>query len=409
MPDVGADGFRRSPFVPGNLAGDYGFRFFHGRGASTVGHIPPKGKRGSSIGLGDPINHRGDARAFCRFSPILPPCAVRCQGFVSITANPVNCKLYFMSRIIFPNKFSEQVDLLDNVAQKNTVAGKDSILAPYLKKEEFDLTADQAAAKTATDHNAKADSLKGLSEKSTLDRDDLMATVTTKLKETGQFLKKFHRKNIKEMEAYGFVVTESGKVDFPTDFSEVLLLGKNVLSKHAELLKGTTGSPLTQFFTDNKIVPTELSASMDSAKLSEDNREKYYNQSVAENALRDNVWKDPLNHLRNIANFLKGYYPNNAEAIRDWGFKVVDTPAKTKARNGKIKPETERTVKGIKLPSILKNTGKADLVFYKGTKKDGEGTTLKPGETAGLNAGASTITIVNTSTTEYLLFTIIPN
>src|ERR1044072_7278103 len=117
-----------------------------------------------------------------------------------------------MSRLIIPQDFTSQLTLLSNINQQNTNLGTGSPLTAFLTNQNIVLADDVTAGNTSLTHETNRELLSRQSENFRQLRDNLFERPWQHVTGSAQFLKSFYKGNTKQLGAWGFTITDSGKI-----------------------------------------------------------------------------------------------------------------------------------------------------------------------------------------------------
>ena len=310
-----------------------------------------------------------------------------------------------MSRINEPVSFKEKIAEQTACYKKHQDDGTASVLIPFLTENNINFATDVADGAAAVVLDNNANTLIGLSEKATQDRDISYNPVWKETIAGVQFLKKLYKNNTKQLTAWGVPIDVNGNIDYPTPFADRVDISKAVIAKHNSYISPAI-SPLLLFVTTNNVDITNMSASIVSALASDIIREERKADSVKATQDRDIKFAIPYQNLRSIGGFLMVLYPNNPKDVALWGFDEVDTVALETLRTVTLLPLKKKKISGIILGTVLSNIGKKDLSFTKGKKGLGPVTLVPAGTDVGMNKGCSNIIVTNPATIGTATFSI---
>lgn len=309
-----------------------------------------------------------------------------------------------MAQINIPTDFELQRALLANIITKNTDPDAGSLIAAFLEENQIDLDADQKAGIRASAQEKLRTQQEVISQTALKSRDNNFTAVFNLIRPAAQVLKKFYSSNTATLKDWGIPIADGERITYPSSFEDRNTMATNFFTKLASLDAGK--NPLAAYIKTNGV---------DVASLTKKNTEAATNNitakaaaKTAENAtqVRDLLWKNPLSDIRSIGKYLKSIYASNPRALGDWGFVVDESDNKPVLRKSKLQLGETKTFLGIKVGSVLTNTGDVNIVLYKGNAITTEGSNIKPGDKMGMMKGFSIITVTNTSTLEVAEFTV---
>jgi len=297
-----------------------------------------------------------------------------------------------MARIIYPVTPEARVELGKNIRDKHLADGATSVLSPFFIEQGIDVNAHTQATLDSIAFYQEGTRLGDASTDMTQDRNNLFDPVFANYLLGAQFLKKHYKGNVRELVKWRIPVDNNGQINYPSDFVQRTDLVLKLYAYHASL---GAGSPLTLFLTNNNIVPSAETANTASAQakntlMLKTKKDAEKNMEKAR-VLFDPVWRDILK----TGGYLKSVFPKTPKRLGDWGFVVDDSPRPPRERSIAILANTTKTISGIKLGSILTNTGAVELHIYKGKGIKGETIKLAPEDTFTILRGWGTTTVQN--------------
>ncbi len=310
-----------------------------------------------------------------------------------------------MSHNKFPNSFKGQQILLNAINKKNTNDADKSVIKAYMLTKGIVLATDISNGELAADHEIKRIMYEGKSEQATITRNTTFKPVWVQTLLWIQFLKVNLGGNVKLLTDWGVTIDVNGHITFPTDFPSRAIISGKIIVKHGAYTVGT--SPLQPFITANGDDMEALGAANTSAIASNDLSVQMGIKSSIETAARKKLWATPKKDLRLIGDFLMKLFATDTSVVGEWGYHIVSLVSVSKTRKSMLKPTLTRTLSGIVLGTKLINIGTTDLVYHTGKKAVGTPNIVKGGEEVGLNKGCSSITVMNPSLTEKVLFTVV--
>ncbi len=303
-----------------------------------------------------------------------------------------------MSRLIIPDDFPGQLSLLANIVAENNSLAADNPLTAFLTQHNIVLDDDVIAANAAQTHETNRTSLSRQSENFCQLRNNGFKQSWSHLTGSVQFLKSFYKDNTKELGNWGITVTDGGRIDYPANFADKVVIFNEFVEKNNSFAPGT--SLLQPFLTQHNIDLETDAAEVKQAVQNDASFTAAAQQSENETELRNKIWAPVLAHIRDIGNFLMKLYANNPKALSAWGFQVDHSPQQPHLRTSKIKPGETVSISGLVIGGTLTNTGSIEIHLFRGRTAMGDFTVLKPAEQYGILKGYSIITIANPSTVD---------
>ncbi len=298
-----------------------------------------------------------------------------------------------MARVNYPEEFLRQVKLFKVMKAKHDADLPDSVLVPFLNRNNIDLNADATATANALTKDLLFDKKDRDAEKFTKRRDKLFNPVLSWMKKELQFLKRFYAGDSKELGDWGATVDEN-RIVYPPEFEELVQLFKDIKTQHESYGPGDP-SPLGPFLTKHGI---DLVAQLSDVEDAEDiNDQRNQTQKDAEDARedRDNLFDPVMDRVRLIAQYLKTLNVDNPRELGEWGYVIDDSPRDPKFRTGTVNAASTRTLLGVKLNSQVENTGEVPLLLHKGKEIGPEPFTLHPEMRFTIKRGFGTLTVEN--------------
>ncbi len=311
-----------------------------------------------------------------------------------------------MARLTLPTDFFAQQQLLATVKAKHDADGASSPLTAYLALHGIDLAADTTAGNQAADFETTRQKRGRESEDFTEKRNNKFNPVMAHLRGCFGFLKSFYARNVSEAGLWGAPITTTGKISYPPKFLVRAEIFKALKAKYDSILPPTP-NPLQAYLTQNEISLTDDEAALQDALAH--NTASSAAAREAEDALekRDNLWKPVMLHIRGIGGLLMKLYNTNPKMLGEYGFRVVESIRPNRLRRSTVPLGGKRTSSGIIIGGNFTNTGTADLLLYKGATTTGNAITVTPGEIIKVTKGYYLITVVNTSSLEKGIFSVI--
>lgn len=310
-----------------------------------------------------------------------------------------------MARLIFPEAFEQQRELLKTVRAKHTADAGASVLIPYLTEKGINLDADfNNSADAETHHNLSKKHSRD-AENHVQQRELKFNPVFSHTRSEVQFLKTFYKPNVQVLGDWGIPVDNNKRINYPPDFESRVLIVRAIKTKHDSYAGAT--SPLTPFLSQQGI---NLNTDADATTLAEQKQALQIQErkdQEDETQQRDLIFNPIVDHLQGIGDFLMKLFVGKEKRLGDWGLVVDDSPLRPRLRKVKIKPTEQKTVKGIIIGGTLTNIGTVAIEVYKGLKAAGEKITVSANDKLGMIKGFSSITVVNPGTLETAVFTVL--
>ena len=300
-----------------------------------------------------------------------------------------------MSRIIYSHNFSEQSDNFSVLYAKHKLDGDKSILIDFLIANEIDIEEDLNLQNSALLHEENRQEILKIQGGLRNKLENHIDMSWKYMLDGVQYLKKFYQKNVRELRVWSIKITANGKITYPQDEGEMVLLLDNFWGYQNNQTAGT--SPLDIFIAENEIDVVKILQNIAIAKTLYKEIEENIVDEQAETGERNKIWKDVWEDVKDIGGFLMKLYVANPKKICNWGYNAVGECGKQELRTSKIKLGSTVVSTGIFVGSVLTNTGNTDLHLYKGRKIKGKPIVLHAGEHFGVLKGYSTITVINPS------------
>lgn len=297
-----------------------------------------------------------------------------------------------MARIIHPEDFSTQQSRFGSIYDKNKADGVNSDAASFVKEKNINMDKLKADAANALVFEKTRISYTIISVAATEARDHHFEDVWKFTIDGFQFLKKFYKKDLTKLLAWGAPVVNGSKLKYPSEFIKCHDIAIALLQKHAS--EGAN-SLLIPFIAKNNCKIVDLTQHAADALTAHNTSEA--NSMLAEGmtSKRNQLWNPIWQTTKDITDFLAGLNKNDKKALSEWGVVVDDSPRKPKERNSVVKPQAKKLSNGIVNGSSFENTGKTILHVYPGKTTVGNPNIVKPGEKLNMGKGFSTITVVN--------------
>ncbi len=309
-----------------------------------------------------------------------------------------------MSRLKFSSVFEEQYILIGNVKAKHDADGAASVLNLYLSEKDIDLTLDELAMVEAQTHETNRSRHSKDAETFKQHRDINFAPVKEMIKPVGQFLKNLLAPNTRQLGLWGLPVKGKSRLDYPASFTGMFEIFKLLKQKHDSFPAGS--SPLQPYLTLQGIDLNALQTKAGAALNFHLQLVQAQKDAENERQQRDLFRAPVVKHLRDIGGYLKKLYTKNFRAMELYGFTVVEQPAGPRTRRVKLKPASQKCLRGIVIGGTLSNTGTVPLDLYKGTGTSVFVTTVLPNKNFKIPPKLSVITVANSSANTAGSFTI---
>ncbi len=306
-----------------------------------------------------------------------------------------------------PEGIVAQTILLGKIAKKVSDDAGSSVLKAMLLKNGIVLTDDVDKGVIALEKNDSYLSFKASSEKSSQQRNILMAPINKTMTSCYQFLKIHFSPEFKIVADWGGTIGNGGKITYATTTlgQQTMLLA--LITKNGSF-DDPEVSPLEEYLTlhhiDLALHATHAAEALvfdtafaDDKKSSETAREQ-----------RDIEWSIPLSHIRMIGDYLMKLYNGNSKILGDYGFVVVNNPKVIKTRKRLLSPGETRFKTRVKIGSTIDNNGTIAIYIYKGATISGTATLLAPGNIYTVTSGNSILTFNNPSQTTKASFLLVP-
>ena len=300
-----------------------------------------------------------------------------------------------MARIIYPEAYVNQRQLLKDITEKDTADGASSVIRPLLTQQGIVLADDNTAGTNADVQEALRLSLSRQSENFTEVRDIKIENALGHLRGESQFLKSLYKPNVQELGNWGITVN-GNRVVIPNDFANRTDVIKAVIAKHLTFAAGT--SPMQPYVTQNAVDVAVDDSNTDDAVVNNSKAKDASRDSEEATAQRNLLWLPVTGHMRNIGDYLLNLFKNNSKKLGEWGYTVDDSPRAPKVRITNLKIGETKIINGVTIGGTFTNLGSAALHIYKGRSTSGTPIIVAAGEQLGMTKGFSLITVANPST-----------
>ena len=312
-----------------------------------------------------------------------------------------------MSRIIKTTNFTGQSSNFSVMYAKHTTDDNNSVLNSFLEENEIDLTADQVLEVNALLHESNRQHIMEIQGKQRQLVVNYLLTPWSEMLSAAQYLKKYYKDNVRNLSLWSIPISATGKINYPTDEGDKLVLVDSFWSYHASLPVGK--SPLDAFIASNSVDVAKIILNIASAKTTYASLVQNIVTEQQETGERDRVWAPVWEHTKSIGAFLMKMYVSNPKMVCNWGYNVVDAGSKQSLRTTKLIMGETKVSTGIVLGSTLSNLGTNDLHIYKGKTTKGNPIIIKAGAHLGILKGYSVVTVVNPSVEEGGKFSVTVN
>src|SRR5207237_340752 len=157
-----------------------------------------------------------------------------------------------MARIIYPQEFSKQRDLLADIVTKDTADGAASVIRPLLTQKAITLATDTTTGNNAAIQEATRASQRRIAENLRQLRDQIWTIIEGHIRGEYQFLKSFYKPNISTLGDWGATVN-GNKIVYPTLIADWVTMLGNLKTKHDSFILPAV-SPLAPYLTEKAIV-----------------------------------------------------------------------------------------------------------------------------------------------------------
>lgn len=300
-----------------------------------------------------------------------------------------------MARIIFPDTFLKQSELFTLIYAKVTSDGPASPLLSYLLEQEIVLADDDADRLAAEVIEKNRLALEKESENYRQLRNNLFKPVKKRMRNYYQFLKKFYNTGYKSVGLWGAPITTTGRISYPSDFLHLTGIFEKLAEKYGTYPAGT--SPLDPYLNKHGHSIAADQGIIGNATMQHNLAEAKARASEQATQSRNNIWNPVLEHMRGIGAFLLALYTGNPKELGYYGFVVDNSPRAPREIKSKVKLLGQKTMNGVIIGGIFKNTGTVPLTIHKGRNTSTAGTVVSAGETLGIPPKYSIITVFNPS------------
>jgi len=300
-----------------------------------------------------------------------------------------------MARLMFPETFDGQRELLRLLRDKHIADGAASVLIPFLTEKAIDLDADFADGNTAQGHHNTMNSKTRGAEQGVQTRDSKFNPVFANTRGEIQFLKAFYKPNVAALGDWGATVDNGKRIKLPVKFADKVVLVRAIKTKHDSYPPDT--SPLSPYLTEHTINLTTEETKTNQAETANTGQLDFRKDAEQATEARNNFWETPLAHLNACADYLFKLFNGSEKKCGQWGIIVDSSPRKPKFRISTIKLSDQITLRGVVVGSTLANAGTVSVKVYKGATAAGSFDEVFPAGLLGIKKGSGNITVVNTS------------
>jgi len=269
-----------------------------------------------------------------------------------------------MRRVIESN-FLGQIDLLGRIDTYKTGLGAGNYIETMLTNEGIVWTNIMAAIPLAKAKNTLKLSFAAASHNDIEQRNSKSKGPLSHMLGGGQNLKSINPSNVGSISGWGFPVLASGKIKYPSKFSDMYVIWQAYFAKD-----GTYGvglSPIQPYNTANKIVMGDDNVLMLAAKGFDDSFITDDASSVANTALRNGIWEIPLGVIVKIYNLIKTTNKSAQTVLGLAGFKVAANAPGHRNQTTKAMQTDSTLVHGAIIGSVAYNNNNFDCWYIKGT------------------------------------------
>jgi hypothetical protein len=276
-----------------------------------------------------------------------------------------------------------------------------------LAEQNIDLGADDLDKAKAIVANERQDKEQKLAEAFKEERDLLFNPIFKNHKKMVQFLKVFYQPNIYQLGDWGVDVVANTRIVYPRRLADRIDSIKAFVTKFNALPPAE--NPLILYLANNPEIVMPAIVQLEAIKTIHNNFDK--NSKNAEEATeeRNGLWHPVMAHVRIIADYLKNLFFQNPKKLGRYGFEVNENKRSSVFRTTKIKLGQTVVTKNNTIGGTLINTGKTEVIIYKGKTATGKSVNVLPQNSFNIIKGYSFMTIVNTSFTETAILKIEKN
>jgi hypothetical protein len=303
-----------------------------------------------------------------------------------------------MARVAEPTSFYEQTILFLQIKSKHDADGAASVLNILLAEQNIDLAADDVARAQAVVADTKQSKEFKQAEELREARDQLFTPIFSNHKNMVQFLKTLYKPNYKKLGDWGVEVVGSARIVYPHRFADRINSVQVFVKKFNSLPPAE--NPIILYLANHPEVAMPTLAQLDTILAIHNDFEQIYKNVEAATEERNALWQPVMAHVRIIADYLKKLFNLNPNKLGRYGFVVRAKRKMTKVRNTNIKLGHKKVISSAVIGGKLFNRGNTELKIYKGRKEEGTPLIVSPGESIYITKGYSSMTIVNSSTTE---------
>ena len=312
-----------------------------------------------------------------------------------------------MARILIPTNFLQRIALLKTLKTKIDADGTTGPLVAMLAQRGIDLVADTANGASAIVFDQEYKLLSKLSQKQKQTVNAASKIIIDDTTGAYQNLKTLFEPNYKSVGDWGAVITDSGKFNYPINFTEWMEWFTLLKAKNDSYVTPAV-SPLLSYLTTTGISLTKDATNGAAALLNEAAQDITRKASERARLNRDNKFKPVVKDIRIIARFLLTLYSYNVKILGDYGITVVLTPKAIKTRIKLIKASTSVLNIRVELGSTVLNSGTIPIPIHKGATLTDTPNILAVGKTFTISRGFGKISFHNPLTDVTGQVTLIP-
>lgn len=267
-------------------------------------------------------------------------------------------------RRIIESDFIGQTNLLGRLDTYRTGLGVGNYLDAMFTNEGIVWADIMAAIPLAKAKNTLKLSFAASSHEKTDQRNKKSKLPLKHMKGGGQNLKSLRPSDKLSITVWGFPVLASGKINYPSKFSDMYIIWQAYFAKDATY--GVGLSPIKPYNTRNTIVMADDNTAMIAAKGFDDGAGTDDAASIENTNLRNDIWADPLTVITKVYNLIKTTNVDNERELGVAGFRVAGNPPGHKNQNSKALQESQVLIHGAIIGSIAYNNNAFDCWYIKG-------------------------------------------
>jgi hypothetical protein len=310
-----------------------------------------------------------------------------------------------MARIIYPEDFIQQRQLLKDVITEDTAEGINSAIKNLLTQKGIVLADDNTAGAQAALHEASRDTFSKHAEQLNSLRDQIFDPIFEDFRAWVQYIKSL-LPNPHHLADYHIEVDGKNRIVYPIIFEDRAQLVLDFIA-YVQGLPPADNLLQTKLTADNVNLAT-IVLNIGKAQLNNTNANQNEKDAETETKERNLLWDPVMNHLHLIGDNLMKLNNKNPKKAGDWGYVVDESKRAPKLVTTNLKIGAQATIAGCTIGGTLTVlAGSAHI--YKGKTTTGTPTIVSTNGTFPILKGFSTITVVNPSTTVPLKFSVLRN